>query len=84
MNELSWLKLSGLMHHCYYNKENPNCPFIRYRGQDYLQHLNTLNDLSDNQAQELLFACKSCRETCKLVQSRVIAINNPFNFRVLG
>ena len=84
MNELNWLKLSGLMRRCLYNSENPQCPFADFRNQDYFQQVESLTGISDNYAQQLLVSCNSCRNKCKMAKSKVMAINNPRNFRIVG
>ncbi len=84
MTELNWLKLSGLMRNCIYNSENPQCPFTNYRQQDYFQQSQTLDQLSDKHGEQMLIACGSCRQHCKLVQNKVVAINNSRNFRIYG
>jgi|GEM_PF-3467570 len=84
MNESNWLKLSGLMRRCLYNSENPQCPFTDYRQQDYFQQSQILDQLSDQIGEQMLVACGSCRNNCKIVQNKVVAINNSRNFRVIG
>ncbi len=84
MTELNWLKLSGLMHRCIYNNENPQCPFMDFRNQDYFQLSQTINSLSASTGQKMLIDCGSCRHQCKKVVAKVIPINNSRNFRVMG
>lgn len=84
MNESNWLKLSGLLHRCIYNNENPQCPFIDYREQDYVQLSNVIDNLSAASGKKMLSACGSCRHKCKAVQAKVIPINNATHFRVIG
>lgn len=84
MKESNWLKLSGLMRRCLYNSENPECPFTDYRKEDYFQQSQILDKLSEQHCEQLLVDCGSCRHTCKLVQSKVVAINNSRNFKIVG
>lgn len=83
MTEFNWLKLSGLMHHCIYNNENPQCPFGDFRKLDYFQQYQTLNQLSDSTGQQLLKACSSCRHQCKAVKIKVQAIDTSRHFRFI-
>ncbi len=84
MTELNWLKLSGLMHHCIYNNENPQCPFSDYRKLDYFQQYQTLDKLSDSTGKQMLIDCGSCRHQCKAVKIKVEPINNARHFRIIG
>ncbi len=84
MTELNWLKLSGLLHRCLYNSENPQCPFLDYRNLDYFQQYQTLNQLSDTSGQQMLKACGSCRNQCKEMKVRVVPIDNSRHFRIVG
>ncbi len=83
MTEFNWLKLSGLMHHCIYNSENPQCPFTDIRKLDYFQVYQTLDKISDIAGQQLLKSCNSCRHQCKTVEVKVIPIENNRNFRLM-
>ncbi len=56
------------MHQCIYNSENPQCPFLEYRTQDYFQQYQTLNKLSDSAGQQMLKACGLCRHQCKTIK----------------
>lgn len=84
MTELNWLKLSGLMHKCIYNNENPSCPFIDYRNQDYFEISQAIDSLSASDGQKMLSACGSCRHQCKAVKAKVIPIVNARHFRMFG
>ncbi len=84
MTELSWLKLSGLLHRCIYNNENPSCPFLNYRNQDYFQQYKILNDLSPVSAQQMLTTCNSCQHHCKPIKIKVVPIDNRYHFRNLN
>lgn len=83
MTELNWLNLSGLLHHCLYNSENPQCPFTDFRNQDYFQQYQTLDQLSDSTGQQLLKACNSCRHQCKTVKVKVQPIDTSRHFRFI-
>ena len=84
MTESNWLKLSGLMRKCIYNNENPQCPFISYRKQDYFQQSLLLDKLSSNAGQKMLLACNSCQHQCKPIKIRVVPIDNRRHFRIVG
>ncbi len=83
MTELKWLKLSGLMHRCVYNRENPACPFGEFRKQDSYQQLQSLNKIGDSLGDQLLAACNSCRFKCKPVKNTDLVINNSKHFRIV-
>ncbi len=83
MTEINWLKLSGLMHHCIYNSENPQCPFKEYRTQDFFQQYQTLNQLSDTAGHQMLKACGLCRHQCKAQKIKVVPIVNARHFRLV-
>lgn len=84
MTELKWLKLSGLMQQCVYNRENPKCPFLDYRKMDRIQQYQSLNKISDSDADNLLGACSSCRIQHKEVKNKDLVIRNAEHFKVVG
>lgn len=84
MTELNWLKLSGLMHRCIYNNENPQCPFIDFRNQDYFQLSQIIHKLSTSEGQKMLSDCGTCRTNCKAIEAKVIPINNTRNFKIVN
>jgi hypothetical protein len=84
MTELKWLKLSGLMHQCVYNRENLQCPFIDYRNMDNIQQYQALNNIGPSQGDQLLSKCASCRIQNKEIKNTDLVIKNTRHFRIVG
>ncbi len=84
MTELKWLKLSGLMRRCVYNKENPACPFTDFRKQDSYEQLESLGKIGDSLGNQLLGMCNSCRFQCKPIVNNDLEIANTRHFKVVG
>ncbi|PLX14867.1 MAG: hypothetical protein C0598_00315 [Marinilabiliales bacterium] len=84
MTESKWLKLSGLMHRCVYNRENQACPFSEFRKQDSYQQLQSLEKIGDSLGDQLLAACNSCRFHCKPIRNNDLVIQNTQHFRIVG
>lgn len=82
MTETKWLKLSGLMHSCVYNRENPACPFLDYRKQDDYEQLELLTKIGDSLGNQLLAQCNSCRMRCKPIENKDLVISNTRHFRI--
>ena len=84
MTELKWLKISGLMQQCVYNRENTNCPFNDYRKMDHIEQYQSLEKIGNSVGQQLLSDCNSCRMQCKQKVNKDLVINNRSHFRIVG
>lgn len=83
MTEINWLKLSGLMHQCIYNRENNTCPFNEFREMDNIQQYQSLKKMGDSLAFQKLSDCNSCRLQCKPIINNDLVISNPRQFRLV-
>ncbi len=84
MTELNWLKFSGLMHHCMYDRENPDCPFNNFRKQDNIQQFQSLTKIGNSLGMQMLSACNICKKQNKPIQNQDLVINNAKHFRIVS
>lgn len=84
MTEINWLKLSGLMHQCVYNRININCPFNDFRKLDNIQQYKSLGKIDETLAIQMLASCNSCRIQSKPIVNKDLVISNPMQFRIVS
>ena len=84
MTELNWLKFSGLMHQCMYNRESPSCPFNDFRKQDNFQQLQSLTKIGNSLGMQMLSACNACKKHNKPIQNKDLIISNSKHFRIVS
>lgn len=84
MTELNWLKFSGLVHHCIYNRESVNCPFNEFRNRDNIEQYQLLDKIGNSLGMQMLSACNNCKKQNKPIENKDLVIRNSRHFRVVG
>ncbi len=84
MTELNWLKLSGLMHRCIYNRKSANCPFNDFREKDDFEQYQLLDKIGNSLGMQMLASCNSCKKQNMPIENNDLVIRNSRHFKVVG
>ncbi len=83
MTELNWLKISGLMHRCIYNRKSVNCPFNDFRDRDNIEQFQLLDKIGNSMGMQMLAACSACKKQNKPIKNNDLVIRNSRHFRIV-